>query len=210
LQFLTWSIPRKGSKYLTIASHEKSKSIPLVFILRDMLKIAKTKKEARHLLLNGELKVNNKIRRKESFPIQVFDVISLEKLGKNYKLEIVNKKFTLKEISNKEAEKKIIKISGKKILKNKKIQMNLEDGQNLLTSEKFEIGDSIILNTKKGKLKKIIPLEKEANVEIVLGKYAGEKGKLKDIKMLERSRRYLVELKGKEAELPFKAILVIE
>ena len=40
-----WQIPRKGTKYLTVASHNQKKSIPLVVFMREILKIVRNKKE---------------------------------------------------------------------------------------------------------------------------------------------------------------------
>ena len=205
----TWPIPRKGSKYLAKLSHANKDGISLLFILREILGFARTRKEAKQIVFSGKVKVNNKIRKNENFPVQVFDVISLEK-GKNYRLGIVNRKFGLQEIPETEVWKKIVKISGKKLLKNKKIQMNLEDGQNLLVSEKFSVGDSVMLDTIQNKIKKILPLKEGANVEIVAGKHAGEKGRIKSIAKLERQKIYSIKLKKGEVALPFKTILVIE
>lgn len=206
----TWPLPRKGRKYIAIASHDKKDGLPLLFILRDILKIAKTRKEVRYMTLNGDVKVNNRVRKDETFPLKVFDVLMLEKAKKNYRLEIVNKKFTLKEISAKEADKKIVKIIGKKIVKKKLIQMNLEDGQNLITKEKFSLGDSAVLDTKNNKILSILPLKEGANVEIIGGKHAGEKGKLKGFEELVRGKNYIIKLEDREVSLPLKTLLVIE
>jgi len=206
----TWPIPRKGSKYLAVASHAKTKGIPLLFVLRDILKIAKTRKEARYFVLRGDVKVNNKIRKDETFPIQVFDVVSLDKINKNYRLNIINKKFNLEEVSDKDAEKKIVKISGKKILGENRVQMNLNDGQNFLIKDKFNVNDSALINTKENKVEKILTLKKGAKIEIISGKHVGEKGKLKDIESLGKQRMYHIQLKDKDVKLPLKTILVIE
>jgi small subunit ribosomal protein S4e len=208
----SWPLPRKEKRkrFISVPSHSYNKGISLLFILRDILKIARTRKEVRYMTLNGFVKVNNKIRKDEDFPLGVLDVISLEKSSKNYRLEIVNKKFVLKEVSDKEASKKIVKISGKKVLSSKSIQMNLSDGQNILTKEKFSVGDSVVLNTKENKVDKILPLKEGAKIEVVAGKHAGEKGKLLKFIELSRGRDYVIKLEDKEVSLPFKAILVIE
>ncbi|MFH1451609.1 MAG: S4 domain-containing protein [archaeon] len=207
-----WPIPRKGKRkrFIAVPSHAVSKGISLLFILRDILDVAKTRKEVRYMALNGFVKINNKIRKDENFPLQVFDVVNLEKSGKNYRLEIVNKKYSLKEISDKEAGQKIVKIIGKKVLKEGKVQMNLDDGQNIITNKTFSVGDSAILNTIENKLEKILPLKKGASIEIIGGKHAGEKGELVDFVKLARGKSYVVKLNGKETALPFKTILVIE
>jgi len=216
-----WPVPRKGKRkrFIAVPSHATSKGITLLFLLRDVLKIAKTRKEARYITLNGLVKVNNNIRGDENFPVQVFDTINLGKeapksvsasAGKlNYRLKIVNKKFSLVEISAKDAETKIIKISGKKILGVKKIQMNLDDGQNILTNEKFSVGDSVVLNTKEGKIVKVLPLKEGAKIEIIMGKHAGKEGKLIGFEELVRGRDYRIKLEDKIVSLPYKTILVI-
>lgn len=204
-----WPIARKGTKFIANASHSKNSSIPLVFILRDILSIAKTVKEAKYFVLRGNVKINNKIRRDVKFPVQVFDVVSLEKINKNYRLEIVNKKFVLKEISGKDVEKKIVKISGKVLLSGNKVQLNLEDGQNFLYKSKFSVGDSVVLDTKKDTIEKILPLKPGAKVEIIAGKHAGKKGELKEIIVLEKVKQYVVKFEEKEVGLPLKTILVI-
>lgn len=161
------------------------------------------------MTLNGMVKINNKIRKDENFPVQVFDTLNLDKAKLNYRLEIVNRKFSLTEISAKDAESKIVKIFGKKILGAKKVQMNLDDGQNIVTNEKFSVGDSIVLNTKDGKIVKILPLKKGAMIEIIAGKHAGEKGKLVDFEELTRGRNYKIKLEDRTVSLPYRTILVI-
>ena len=192
----SWPVPRKGrgKRFVAVPSHATSKGISLLFLLRDVLKIAKTRKEVRRMTLGGMVKVNNKVRKDEDFPVQVFDVLNLDKAKLNYKLEIVNKKFKLVEVSAKEADSKIVKIIGKKVLGAKSIQMNLDDGQNFLTGEKFSVGDSVLLNTKEDKIVKILPLKEGAKVEVVLGKHAGEKGELVGFEELVRGRNYQIKL----------------
>lgn len=215
-----WPVPRKGGKkrFVAVPSHATSKGISVLFLLRDVLKLVKTRKEARHMTLNGMVKVNNIMRKDENFPVQVFDTLNLsqgddsgepEKVSLNYKLEIINRKFKLVEISAKEAETKIVKIIGKKIIGKNKIQMNLGDGQNILTKEKFSVGDSVVLNTKETKIVKILPLKEGAKIEIVLGKHAGEKGELIEFEELVRGRNYSIKLEDKTVSLPYKTILVI-
>ena len=149
------------------------------------------------------------VRKDENFPVQVFDVVNLEKAKLNYRLEIVNKKYSLVEISAKEADTKIVKIVGKKTIGKNKIQMNLDDGQNILTKEKFSVGDSVVLNTKETKIVKILPLKEGASVEVVIGKHAGEKGTLEGFDELARGRTYKIKLEDKTVSLPYKTILVI-
>jgi small subunit ribosomal protein S4e len=208
----SWPISRKGrgKRFIAVPSHSIKKGISLLFLLRDFLKIAKTRKEARFMTLGGLVKINNKIRKNENFPVQVFDTINLEKAKLNYRLEIVNKKFSLKKISEKEALEKVVKISGKSFISGNILQMNLDDGRNMLTKEKFSVGDSVLLNTKESKIVKILPLKEGANIEVILGKHAGEKGKLRGYENLVRGRNFIVKLASGEVSLPLKTLLVIK
>jgi small subunit ribosomal protein S4e len=205
-----WPIERKGTKYLAAASHSSSKGIPILFIIRNMLKLARTRKEVEYMLRNKDVKINNKTIKEDNFPVLFFDTITLEKSGKNYRMIIDNKKFKLQEISGKEAEKKVSKIINKKSINKSTIQMNLEDGRNFLTKDKFSVGDSAIINTKEGKIEKILPLKDGAKVKIVSGKYSGHEGKIKTTKELARGREYIIQLKEKEVQLPLKTMMVVE
>ena len=207
----TWPVPRKGKRkrYVAVPSHATSKGISLLFLLRDVLHLAATRKEARYMTLNGMVKVNNTARKDENFPVQVLDTLNLDKAKKNYRLQIHNKKFILVEITSEQAKTKIAKITGKKILKDNKIQMNLDDGQNFLFTKKFSVGDSAVLDTKENKILNILPLKVGAKVEIVLGKHAGEKGELAGFEELIRGRDYKIKLENKEVSLPYKTVLVI-
>ena len=115
----------------------------------------------------------------------------------------------MQEVSAKEAETKIIKITGKTILPGGKIQMNLDDGQNIIFAKAFSVGDSVILNTKTGKVDSVLPLKKNAKVEVILGKHAGEKGILVGFEELVRGKNYIIKLEKSEVSLPYKTILVI-
>lgn len=208
----SWPLPRKkkAQRFIAVPSHSSGAGISLLFILRDLLKIAKTRKEARYMTLNGFVKVNHKIRKDENFPVIVSDVITLEKEKLNYRVEIVNKKFTLKQIAEKDSGKKIVKIIGKKVLGVDSLQMNLGDGYNFITKERFSVGDSAVVNTKEDKIEKILPLKEGAKIEVVIGKHVGEKGKLIGFKELTRGRDYIIKLNEGEVVLPYKSILVIE
>jgi len=98
----------------------------------------------------------------------------------------------------------------KKILTGKKIQLNLIDGRNIISEEKANTQDSVLLNLKDSKIIKIIPLEKEKNVFVMKGKHAGHKGKIEDI--MERGGKTIVKIVSDEGKVNvwIKNIIVIE
>jgi len=175
----TWPIPRKGTKYLAVPSHNLKNSLPLIILLREVLDLVKTRKETKNLINQKKIKVNRENVRDEKHAISLFDVISLE--DKNLKLILKNKKFDVVEVKGKEAEEKIVKIIGKKVLKGGKIQVNLRDGRNFLSKEKMKIGDSVVVDLKNNKIAEILPFKIGSEVMLLTGKHIGGTGLVEDI-----------------------------
>lgn len=206
-----WPLARKGRKYIAVSSHDDRKSIPIVFALRDVLKIAKTRREVKQICLEGNVVVNGKVRKDIAFPIQSRDILQLDKIKKNYVLVQKNKKYKFELIEKKDANSKIIRIIGKTVLGKNKFQANLQDGRNFLVKEKFNCGDSVVWDLNKNQISKIIPLEKGARVEIIKGKHLGLKGKIVGEK--EEGNKVSIEIKledGKNVFLEKIVLLAIE
>lgn len=206
-----WPVPRKGTKYLALATHNQKESIPLVVVMRDILKLVKNKKELKTVLNEKQILINYKEIREVNYPVCLFDVISLKDAKKNYRANLSkNKKMIFDEISDKDAETKIYKIVGKKILSKGKMQINLMQGKNLISDEKASAGDSVILNLKDNKIVKIIPLEKEKTAFALKGKHAGSSGKIIDI--MDRGGKKIAKIlaDGKRINVWTKNIIVVE
>ena len=125
-----WPIPRKGTKYLAVATHNKNDAIPLVVIVRDVLKLVKNKKELQRIINKREIQINHKEIRETNYPVCLFDVINLPSIKKNYRAMLsTNKKMIFEEISDEEAKTKVFKVISKKTLSNKKMQLNLIHGK---------------------------------------------------------------------------------
>ena len=202
-----WPLPRKGTKYV-VAAKEKN-SIPLLIVLRDILKLGKTKNEIKKILQQGYIEINGKARKDEKFPLLPFDIITIKQFNKNYKVIIAGGKFKLQEISEKEASTRTHKVIGKKMLGKNKMQVNLDGGLNILPKEKIEkvnVGDSIVFDLKNKKLIKILPMEENAKEYVSVGKHIGEKGIIKEIK----GKIAVIKLEKREIEIPIKNLIVIE
>lgn len=167
----TWPLKRKGTKYLVSPSHGLKNSIPLLILLRDMLKIVKDRKEAKKIINLGKIKVNYKKVRDEKISLSLFDIIDLD--GKKFKLILKNKKFNVDKV---EREEKIVKIIGKKILKGNKLQVNLSDGRNYIIKEKLKTGDSVVIDLKENKIKEVLEFKPGCKVLFMTGKHLGEEG----------------------------------
>ena len=87
----TWAVPRKGTKYVVRPLNNLKNSVPLLIILRDMLKVARTRKEVKKLLNLGKIKVNGKVVKEEKYALTLFDVLKLGE--KNLRVVFKGKKF---------------------------------------------------------------------------------------------------------------------
>ncbi|MBI2124805.1 hypothetical protein HYT92_03365 [Candidatus Pacearchaeota archaeon] len=128
-----WPVPRKGTKYSVVPRQRNG--IPLIIVLRDVLKIARTGKEAERILNGGNVSVNGKVRKDRRFSLIALDILAIKKLNKNYGVVIKKGKFRLEEIAEKDAVKRVCKVIGKKVLGKNKIQINLDNGNNMLCQE---------------------------------------------------------------------------
>jgi len=132
---------------------------------------------AKNILINTKAVIDDKKS------VLFFDTITIVPSGKNYRLVLSETgKFKLEEISGKEAAQKISKIVDKKILKGKKVQLNLIDGKNFLSDLKCKTNDSVLINFPNKKIEKCIPFKENAKVMIFDGKHSGKEGIIKSIK----------------------------
>jgi len=206
-----WPIARKGTKYIAVPNHNQYDSLPLVVVIRDLLKLVRTTKELKKLLYEKKVKINEKIIRETNYPISLFDILKLEDMKKSYKAVLSKeKKLVVEEISDKEAHQKIYKVMNKTVLGEKKIQLNLIQGRNIISKEKINTGDSIVYDLKENKIIKIIPMEKGRTAFVNKGKHSGISGKINEI--VERGGKKIAKIQIGQEKLNvwIKNITVIE
>jgi small subunit ribosomal protein S4e len=195
-----WPVPRKGKAYVASATHNNQSSIPLIVVMRDILKLLKTKKELKKIINEKQVQINGKETREVSYPVGLFDVISLKNMNKNYRATFnETKKMIFEEISDKESNKKTLKILGKKILGKNSIQLQLMDGMNILTKENVKVGNSVIYNFKDKKIEKIIKMEKGVIGFVTKGKHMGHAGKIEEV--VERGGKFIAKIKTKDEKI---------
>lgn len=206
-----WAIPRKGTKYLALASHNVKDSIPLVIVMRNLLKLVKNKKELKRMLNEKSILINHREIRETNYPVSIFDIITIPSTKQNFKATISgSRKMIFEEVSNKEAETKVYKVLNKKLLSTKTIQLNLTQGKNIISNEKTNTGDSIVLNLKDNKIISIIPIEKGKTAFVLKGKHIGHSGKILDV--LERGGKKIakIESEGKRINVWVKNLIMIK
>ncbi len=156
--------------------------MPLAVLLRDILHVVSTGSEAKKIVKAGEVLVDGRKRKDYGYPVGLFDVVSIPKMNKNYRAVPTAKGLSIIEISTDEANKKILKIVNKTIIKKGKLQLNFNDGKNILADkDDYKTGDSLLVQLPELKVLEHLKLEK-GNLGIVSkGSEAGKTGAIKEI-----------------------------
>jgi len=205
----SWPISRKSTKYVVRPNFNFHKGIPILVVLRDILKLCQTRREVKQLINKKELKLNNKEVLDEKNSMSLFDVLSINSLKKSYLLDLSEKgKFNLKAIEKSKSNKKISKIINKKTLKGKKTQLNLSGGINLLSEIKCNVNDSVLIDFENNKIEKCLPFKEKAKAIVLIGKHAGIIGEINKID----SNKKRIELKNGEEHINvlLKQLMVVE
>ena len=182
----SWPIKRKGITFITKprpGSHNTTVSTSLNTILKEMMQVVKTTKEVKYILQHKEVMVDGVKRKDHRFTTGLFDVISIKETKENFRV-LLNKngKLTLVNINDKEATIKPCKVVGKTHLKGNKLQINLNDGKNILTKkDDIKIGDTIIITIPDQKVKEIVRLDKESRIFLTGGSHIGFTGTVENI-----------------------------
>jgi small subunit ribosomal protein S4e len=211
-----WKIPRKRKKFVVVPSpgpHPKDRCIPLLVLIRDILKYAETSKEAKGIIKSGKVLVDKKERKDPGYPIGLMDIIEMPELKKAFRVTVNTKGLFLEEIKLEEANKKLCRIQNKTILKGGKIQLNLHDGTNIITDKGYKTSDSILIKLPERKILKHFKFEKGANSLVISGKNIGVQGKVKEIfdrKTMLESSRVVLQTKDGEIETVKDYVLVGE
>jgi small subunit ribosomal protein S4e len=202
-----WPILRKTFKWALKPSpgpHPIIRSIPLLVVVRDVLKYVERSKEARRLIAEGHFKVDGIVRTDYKFPIGFMDVIEVVDTGEAFRvIPVPTKYMTLIPISKDEATFKLCRIENKTTVKGGHIQLNLHDGRNVLirvsdptkpVEDIYKTMGTLKISIPNQEIIKYIPLEVGKSLVVVIGgRNVGKVGRL--VNMSEGMRRYRKQVK---------------
>lgn len=195
-----WPIHRKELPWIlkpSSGSHSLQSCLPLTLVLRDMLGVAQTRKEAKLILSEGKVLVDGKVIRKDDFPVGLMDVISMPDGNKYYRVMPSHKGLVLNPISKEEAKFKLIRVEDKTTVRNG-IQIALHDGSNMLVKVAdikrpdevtYETFDVLKVAYPEKKVASSLKT-KEGNIAVITGgKNIGKQGKIVEIEKTEAKKR---------------------
>ena len=190
-------IKRKHGKFFVKPSagpHPSRFCLPLLHIVRDLLQIVETHREAKKLINMGYFKVDGKVIKNKAYPVGLMDVLSIEKMDKYYRvLPDAHHGLILHEIPEEESSYKLCRISNKTTIKGGHVQLNLHDGRNILIKvkdpkkpkeDRYKRMDVLKISIPEQEILKVLKF-KEGNTAIIMsGKNIGQTGKI--ISILKR------------------------
>lgn len=195
-----WPIHRKELTWVVKPAsgpHSLENCLSLTLVLRDILGVAKTKKEAGKILSEEKVIVDGKIRRKADFPVGLMDIISIPDLDKYFRVMPSHKGLVLQLIDKQEANFKLCRVEDKRTLP-EGVQVSLHDGSNILakvvdTKNPIEVTyqtfDILKLSLPEKEVMAHLKT-KEGNVAVITGgKNIGKQGKIVEIEKAEAKKR---------------------
>jgi small subunit ribosomal protein S4e len=209
-----WTINRKEGKFVMRANagpHPGKRAYPLGIVLRDVLKVASTGYEVDRILKAGKVKVDGLIRRDPNFAIGLMDVVELA-MGQAYRM-VPKNSVSLSPVAVEEAEKglKLIKVTSKTSIRNKKTQYGFHDSKTLISDQNLKVGDSCVISLPAVGIINHVAFEKDATALIIRGENAGAVGKIEDIQdgVFSLPKRAIVSFDNKSVELPVEMVMAV-
>jgi small subunit ribosomal protein S4e len=207
---------RKERKWLISTApgpHPKKHSISLGVLLRDILGIATTAREAKRALSGRMVLVDGRPRTDEKFPVGLMDIVSLPKMDLHYRIMVDHKgRLVPVKVGKAESSHKLLKVVGKHTVSGGKHNLSFHDGKNLIGDNHVHVGDTVVVSLPESKLKTHLKREKGSRCLIMEGKHAGSVVRLKDI--IERKggkpNEALVEQDGTEFITVAKYLFVVD
>ena len=212
---LFWGINRKNKRFaITVkpGSHSKNRSIPTAILLRDVLKMVTTLREAKSVIYNGKINVDGITRKSLHHSIGLMDVIELQGISDIYRLVPTHGHILQPiKIDSSEKSKKIVKVTSKTTTKGKKIQLGFHDGRTIIADNNVNVGDSCLIQIPEQKILDVIKLEKDSLVIVTRGANTGQIGHINNINeaTFTLPKRINLTVDKKKFEMPSDLVIAI-
>lgn len=172
----TWPIVRKTTAFITRPTPKGARlelTMPIVVIMRDMLKLVDNRAQARTVLRTQEVTVCGKRVYDSDAAVGFMDIFAIG--GKTYRMSLnTNNQLTFLPVKSGE-EFTLERITGKTNVAGGKVQLNCQSGRNLLLAkDAHKVGDTIAV--REGKIVADYPLKEGASVLITGGTHIGTVG----------------------------------
>jgi small subunit ribosomal protein S4e len=192
----SWSIARKERTWTTKpmpGKHSLEGAIPISTILRDYLNVCDNNREAKIIINDGAVMIDQRVVRKPKTAVGLMDIISIPLMKMHMRTMLDDHgRIQFVPIKATEAKWKLLRIEGKTTVKGGKTQLNLHDGTNILSEEKVKTGDVIQVSLPDFKIKKVLEFKKGAQTLITGGAHVGFISKIIGLEITRSTKPNLV------------------
>jgi small subunit ribosomal protein S4e len=146
---------------------------------------ARNLKEVKQILHQNDVIINGRPCRDAKMGIGIFDILSLPKINKFYRiLRDKNGRHVSIEIDAEAAKTRLCKVKNKTTIAGGKVQLNMRDGANLLADNTYKAGDSVVLSLEPETRFKIVdhfPFAVGNMAMVIGGRHSGKVARIVDI-----------------------------
>ncbi len=181
------SLPVVGRKHIhwllspKPGPHPRNSALALGVLLRDSLHVGVDLREVKKSVVTGSIKVDGKIVRDIRRPIGLMDIIEIPKMGKTWRMQIAGGRLSPKEIEGALAKHKLCKVTGKRTITGKQVQITLHDGRTMKADDSVKMGATLALSVPAFKIEKQLAMAPGVRCLITKGKHAGEIAVLENV-----------------------------
>ncbi len=196
----SWAIARKTDFWVSKPSpgpHPVERCVPLGVILRDLLHVCDTAREARHILNNRHVLIDGRAVTDPKFPVGLMDVVALEEMKAQYRMLVDRRgRMTLQAIEAPDAKWKLVRIEDKTTVRGGKTQLNLHDGRNLLLAkDAHKTGTTLKIGLPDQKVLGHFDLDAGSTALVTGGKHVGELAHILSVQKTRNPRANVVTFK---------------
>jgi small subunit ribosomal protein S4e len=202
-----WPIDRKAKKFVVIprGPHAQDASLPLTVIIRNILELASTAKEARHIIKAAKISVDGRKRRDVKYGVGPMDIIGIDGVG-TWRA-VPGRRLWLVKTTDADSKLKLCRVIGKRNVRGNKLQVSLHDGRNMLADVKCSVNDTLMLEVREQKVVEHFKFEPGAVVLVTKGNRAGSIARLEKIE--RRLNRVWFTMGDTKFEAPIDAAFVV-
>lgn len=211
----SWDIARKEARFVTKPSpggHPVARSYSLAVVLRDLLRMVASQREVTKVLTQGQVLVDGVARSDPGFPVGLFDVVSIPREGKSFRLVPSPDGLVPRDVVSTEAGMKLCRVKSKVKTTGGRIQYGFHDGRSLLDDKLgAACGDSIVMKVPEQAVVQSVKMAKGSVGLVVSGERAGQAGRIISVKKGTSSREKMVSLSlpSGETELPERLVFAV-
>jgi small subunit ribosomal protein S4e len=175
--------------------------LPLEVILRDDLRVARTRSEVARILSSGQVKVDGRARSEKKLPVGIMDVVELVDANLAYRvLPLERKGLSPVRIPKDEAKFKLCKILSKTVAPGGVVQYGTHDGRSITVGKGeseapvYSTNDTLRLSIPTQRVLNHIKFQEGSYALVVAGRNLGKSGKIVELQGGTATRPAMVRI----------------